>query len=244
MPIATGLRVTETDNGTVTELLTTSESAFSKIAGYDLTSYEKEEGDVDGPFTVAVSVESAGGYRAALDNHRKYKAYTDSLTNEKKINRLNNLRLKYITEKGNKEKEIISQAYNDEQQQKQVILYSLITVILVSAAAISLLIYALRVKAKMQNVIKKASRARQEFFTNVTHEFRTPLTVILGSAQELKAKARTASSSLDLSVIFSGRPLESEQLAANQASTSSMVLPAKKASTAFIPSVQVPLPSW
>ena len=141
--------------------------------------------------------EANGHYRAALDNHRKYKAYTDSLTNEKKINRLNNLRLKYITEKGNKEKEIISQAYNDEQQQKQVILYSLITVILVSAAAISLLIYALRVKAKMQNVIKKASRARQEFFTNVTHEFRTPLTVILGSAQELKAKARTPSVELD-----------------------------------------------
>lgn len=141
--------------------------------------------------------EANGHYRAALDNHRKYKAYTDSLTNEKKINRLNNLRLKYITEKGNKEKEIISQAYNDEQQQKQVILYSLITVILVSAAAISLLIYALRVKAKMQNVIKKASRARQEFFTNVTHEFRTPLTVILGSAQELKAKAKTPSVELD-----------------------------------------------
>lgn len=141
--------------------------------------------------------EANGHYRAALDNHRKYKAYTDSLTNEKKINRLNNLRLKYITEKGNKEKEIISQAYNDEQQQKQVILYSLITVILVSAAAISLLIYALRVKAKMQNVIKKASRARQEFFTNVTHEFRTPLTVILGSAQELKAKTRTPSVELD-----------------------------------------------
>ena len=141
--------------------------------------------------------EANGHYRAALDNHRKYKAYTDSLTNEKKINRLNNLRLKYITEKGNKEKEIISQAYNDEQQQKQVILYSLITVILVSAAAISLLIYALRVKAKMQNVIKKASRARQEFFTNVTHEFRTPLTVILGSAQELKTKTRTPSVELD-----------------------------------------------
>lgn len=141
--------------------------------------------------------EANGHYRAALDNHRKYKAYTDSLTNEKKINRLNNLRLKYITEKGNKEKEIISQAYNDEQQQKQIILYSLITVILVSAAAISLLIYALRVKAKMQNVIKKASRARQEFFTNVTHEFRTPLTVILGSAQELKAKTRTPSVELD-----------------------------------------------
>ena len=40
----------------VTELLTTSETAFSKTDGYGLTTYEKEEGDTDGPFAVAVSV--------------------------------------------------------------------------------------------------------------------------------------------------------------------------------------------
>lgn len=59
MPIAQGLTVQE-DTGTavVTELLTTSEASFSKIAGYGLSSYEKEEGDIDGPFTLAVSVES------------------------------------------------------------------------------------------------------------------------------------------------------------------------------------------
>ena len=58
MPIAQGLAVTE-DTGTaaVTELLTTSEASFSKIAGYALSSYEKEEGDIDGPFALAVSVQ-------------------------------------------------------------------------------------------------------------------------------------------------------------------------------------------
>ncbi len=58
MPIAQGLTVTE-DTGTaaVTELLTTSEASFSKIAGYALSSYEKEEGDIDGPFALAVSVQ-------------------------------------------------------------------------------------------------------------------------------------------------------------------------------------------
>ena len=58
MPISQGLTVTE-DKGTavVTELLTTSEASFSKTAGYALSSYEKEEGDIDGPFTLAVSVQ-------------------------------------------------------------------------------------------------------------------------------------------------------------------------------------------
>ena len=58
MPVSMGLTVQGgSQKGTVEELLTTSSSAFSKIAGYDLATYEKEEGDIDGPFTLAVSVE-------------------------------------------------------------------------------------------------------------------------------------------------------------------------------------------
>lgn len=63
MPIAAGLTVNgEGSSGaTVTELLTTSDSAYSKTTGYELTTYEREEGDVDGPFALAVSIEDAGG---------------------------------------------------------------------------------------------------------------------------------------------------------------------------------------
>lgn len=59
MPISLGLTVSDTSGtATVTELLTTSNSAFSKIAGYSLSTYEKEEDDIDGPFAVAVSIET------------------------------------------------------------------------------------------------------------------------------------------------------------------------------------------
>ena len=62
MPVSLGLTGTgNSSSGTVTQLLTTSGSSFSKLAGYDLTTYEKETGDIDGPFTVAVAVESSGG---------------------------------------------------------------------------------------------------------------------------------------------------------------------------------------
>ena len=57
LPIAQGLDITKTISYiTTTELLTTSEASFSKIAGYEMTSYEKEEGDIDGPFALAVSL--------------------------------------------------------------------------------------------------------------------------------------------------------------------------------------------
>ena len=60
LPLAQGL---DTSNATsqVTELLTTSESSFSKLSGYDMATYEKEDGDIDGPFTVALSVKETGG---------------------------------------------------------------------------------------------------------------------------------------------------------------------------------------
>ena len=61
MPISLGLTVTEnTGGGTVTELLTTSYTSYSKLAGYSMTDYEKEDGDIDGPFALAVSIDTAG----------------------------------------------------------------------------------------------------------------------------------------------------------------------------------------
>lgn len=42
----------------VTELLSTSSTSFSKTAGYSLSTYEKEENDIDGPFTTAVSIDT------------------------------------------------------------------------------------------------------------------------------------------------------------------------------------------
>ena len=62
LTLAQGMQVESTSSGaTVTELLTTSESSFSKVSGYDMSTYEKEDGDIDGPFAVAVSVECSGG---------------------------------------------------------------------------------------------------------------------------------------------------------------------------------------
>lgn len=82
MPISQGLIVGE-DSGTatVTELLTTSEASFSKIAGYALSSYEKEEGDIDGPFAVAVMVETQKGgkmiwFASSLFLDDMYNAYS------------------------------------------------------------------------------------------------------------------------------------------------------------------------
>lgn len=55
VPAAQALKV-ENSDGSVTELLTTSNTSFNKADGYNLTTYEKEDEDAEGPFAVAVAV--------------------------------------------------------------------------------------------------------------------------------------------------------------------------------------------
>jgi ABC-2 type transport system permease protein len=58
LPIAQGLIVSEPlrDGLTVTKLLTTSDSAFSKLAGYAMENYDKAEGDIAGPFALGLAI--------------------------------------------------------------------------------------------------------------------------------------------------------------------------------------------
>ncbi len=61
IPIALGLIVDDSASGTVTELLTTSDTSFSKAAGYAMSTYDYEDGDIDGPFATGVSIQTSGG---------------------------------------------------------------------------------------------------------------------------------------------------------------------------------------
>ena len=61
VPLSQGMTIGSTSNGTVTELMYTSDYAFSKVAGFELDTYEYEEGDIEGPFTIALSIDTNGG---------------------------------------------------------------------------------------------------------------------------------------------------------------------------------------
>lgn len=97
MPIALGLTVKEgAGKGTVTELLTTSGYAFSKVSGYGLSTYEKEEGDIDGPFALAVSAENDNGgkivwFASSAFLEDMYNAYSSGANGDLGMNALSYL---------------------------------------------------------------------------------------------------------------------------------------------------------
>lgn len=55
MPVASGLTISDSA-ANVTSLLDTTDTAYSKINGFTATDFAKEEGDIDGPFSLAVTI--------------------------------------------------------------------------------------------------------------------------------------------------------------------------------------------
>ena len=53
LQMAQGITLNETENVVSEALLVTSDEAYSKAAGYEMTTTEKESGDAEGPFTLA-----------------------------------------------------------------------------------------------------------------------------------------------------------------------------------------------
>jgi DNA-binding response OmpR family regulator/nitrogen-specific signal transduction histidine kinase len=67
-------------------------------------------------------------------------------------------------------------------------LLTAIVILLLAVVAIAFLIYSLYLRSKNQRILKELEQTRTNFFTNITHEFRTPLTVIQSAAQDIHSK--------------------------------------------------------
>ncbi len=72
----------------------------------------------------------------------------------------------------------------ERQRGKMILTISVIAVIFL-ILWIFILLYAYHIKNRAAKTLAKAEKMRTDFFTNITHEFRTPLTVILGYSKEL-----------------------------------------------------------
>ena len=95
-------------------------------------------------------------------------------------------------------KELMSQAdaefHNDELQEanaqsrrmNRIIIAASLVIVLLLVAAVASLWFAFRQKQRSAALLRRLNEARESFFTNVTHEFRTPLTVLLGAGKELR----------------------------------------------------------
>jgi Signal transduction histidine kinase len=133
---------------------------------------------------------SRGDASGALTYYVRSEAYKDSLQNEGSSNHMQNMRVNYEREKGSRELALVQENYISEQRNKRNIMIAGLCIFSLSLIAFGFMLYALRMKSRTQRLMRKMEQVKQSFFTNVTHEFRTPLTVILGLAEQLSKKCK------------------------------------------------------
>lgn len=129
--------------------------------------------------------ERQGRYEHALKSHLEATALKDSVVGTEKMNRIQNVSLNIERRRQVEQMNHAKQVLEQERGRKRMIAMVAIGVVLLLVILILSLSYIQRIRTRSYNTLKKMNLLRENFFTNITHEFRTPLTVILGSAQDI-----------------------------------------------------------
>ena len=132
-------------------------------------------------------LERQGNFREALRNYQLFHLYADSLLNTKNYIHLQNTIVKFERKKRDLDIATVSKNYERKRRLTQSLIYSATGLIAISLIALLALLYALKMRTKNQRMLQKTEKIRTNFFTNITHEFRTPLTVILGLGEQLES---------------------------------------------------------
>ena len=133
-----------------------------------------------------------GNYSLAYEYYREFKVLDDSTFNEAKTSRIAELEEKYQNEQKQQEIDLLSaenqiaalELSKQENFRNYLIVAAFLLVLLIGV------VYSrYQVKARANAKLKELDHLKTNFFTNISHEFRTPLTLILSPLQKLLQKS-------------------------------------------------------
>jgi signal transduction histidine kinase/DNA-binding response OmpR family regulator len=140
--------------------------------------------EMDSYHTMAEIFEAEGDYKNSMAFYKKYRSIRDSLTDIENKKAAAEVEARYQDEKKDDAIRILN-AENELKatQQKYLIAFVVLLVI------VALVLYnRYSVKQKANRKLRELDQIKSRFFTNVSHEFRTPLSLILGPLEEKLAK--------------------------------------------------------
>lgn len=118
----------------------------------------------------------------ALKHLERFSALADSIRDEEAARQSSIFNAKYKNEelqRRNAEVEATNRMF-------RLTLVAIIVVLCLLVALAVALYVAFKIKSRAHDMARRLEQTRTSFFTNITHEFRTPLTVILGASERLK----------------------------------------------------------
>lgn len=131
----------------------------------------------------------AGRYGEALKWMEQYVKYVRRIYEEKSKDAIYEIRAEYEREKSMAQISIMQQEHTASiNREKQIVVSEMIFLVL-AILVIVFLVYSLRLRSHNNRILKELDQTKNNYFTNLTHEFRTPLTIILSAANSLKRNA-------------------------------------------------------
>ena len=155
---------------------------LAKSAGINLTA-------MDGHMTLADVYFSKSDYQRAYDHLFKHKLLRDSLYTIEKRDLAEEIEAKYQNEQKTKEIALLTsekelqtlQLTKKQNERNAIIAFAILTIIL------ALLLYnQYRIKKRSNQELQELDQAKSNFFANISHEFRTPLTLIKGPIEHVE----------------------------------------------------------
>ena len=131
-------------------------------------------------------LEQAGKHEQAIQNVRIAQAYRDSIAVEQNKTHIQNLRVNYEVKK---RIEDVERAQTEAGYQKKLRWIATWACIVIVILIILIMLSQVRIQRERQKTLKAVTQAdmdRQEFYRGITHQLRTPLTVINGMIEQLR----------------------------------------------------------
>ena len=121
----------------------------------------------------------------ALEYYVRSREYADSVASEKNLNHIQNVRVRYERERKQNEIELLNRSWEAERKNRNALLTMSLIALFLTIATIIVLIFLIALRNRNQRIIKEMERMKSTFFTNITHEFRTPLSVVQAAAVDV-----------------------------------------------------------
>lgn len=136
-----------------------------------------------------------GDSRGALQYYVDGTALYDSIFGMKKSDEMRAQRIAYQNGRKSGEMSVLNSDITRLKRTRNMMGVLGVLLSLMAGAIIAALVYAMRMRARSQRVMRQIEETRSLFFTNVVHRLRTPLTAIMGSIDYLVNDAKHASTS-------------------------------------------------